>query len=67
MKQIKSYTEILSTINTLSVQNKEIKKANKRQNELLKPKNLLVILEDLAIFPVTEEMLFNQQLDLCKQ
>ena len=58
----------MSIINTLSVQNKEIKrKASKRQNELLKPKNLLGILEDLAIFPVTEEMLLDQQLDLCKQ
>ena len=51
MKKIKSYKEILSIVNTLPVQNKEIKrKAIKLQNELLKPRNSLGVLEDLAIF-----------------
>ena len=51
MKKIKSYKEILSIINTLPLQNKEIKrKAIKLQNELLKPRNSLGVLEDLAIF-----------------
>ncbi len=51
MKVISSFEEIINIISTLPIQNKAIiRKAIKRQNELVKPKNSLGILEDLAIF-----------------